>query len=142
MIIISGSLLYTEFNKNRFVGYPLIGNLKDSPLQIYYFFPGLNCDTCIESIEYLNNLSESIPVTGVLCSNKPDTYLIKEVGIKFPITSISALGLKYKPGFVPSIVGILNNGTVMFIQSGIPDFSRSNTLIFDSLNTAKKIKQF
>lgn len=115
------------FNK-----FPLKDNLK-KPIHILYFFFGTDCDTCVQTVKYLNELNKTYKVTGIVFEGELDSKKIREYGIEFEVRKIRDYEKDFVPWVVPSVMGVFNSGTVFFIQPGFPDKEVTERLILESV---------
>ncbi len=131
LIILLSSMLYRENKANRFVGHYVMKQNSRSVLELYYYFFGLDCDSCRDAISYLNELSRRIPVTGIIVEGEVNGESLKKYGIRFPVKKVDDTGRRFKPGYIPALVGVTSNRVVVFMQPGVPSYDRSNHLIYD-----------
>jgi len=93
----------------------------DVTLFLYMFFSKHNCQDCLQVIEVLNKLPSQFIVTGIV----PDNELSNEeilrglTGATFPLVYRSKYN-KNIPWYSPTIIGVLENGDILFQISGVP----------------------
>lgn len=92
------------------------------PLFLYVFFSQKNCHDCLDVLQVLNDLPPRFIVTGVV----PDSELKNEkelravTGAAFPLIPFSEFSNRHIPWYAPTIIGVSQNGKIIFSLPGVP----------------------
>lgn len=92
------------------------------PLFLYVFFSQRNCHDCLEVVQVLNDLPPRFIVTGVVPESelKDEKKLRTRTGAAFPLIPFSQFSKKYIPWYAPTIIGVSQNGKIIFSIPGVP----------------------
>ena len=92
------------------------------PLFLYVFFSQHSCRNCLEVLQVLNDLPPRFIVSGVIPGSelKDEKKLRARTGAAFPLIPFSQFSKKHIPWYAPTIIGVSQDGKIIFSIPGVP----------------------
>lgn len=124
LILFIASYYYKHSKESVFTNFPVSKYIDEKPqkgINLFFFFSMNNCVPCLGAIETLNSLRGKYKILGVI-PMKEFAYM-KEVRLatnaEFDIIGNAAFS-KYKPNYLPTLIGVNNRGDILFVIPGVP----------------------